>query len=1319
MKKFTKFCLMLAIFIIAGNWAYAAQVTVTVGTGTNVAYSAPITPFGTNWEDGQNQMLFTVLELNIAGIGAGDITEIGWDVVSTGGAMNGFNIEMKTTSATSATSFESGFINVYSTAYTPVEGWNVFTLTTPFNWDGTSNLLVKVCFDNTSYTSNSTVHYTSGSYADMNAYSYSDGTSGCSDPYQGTTNRPNTRITGEEFTGMLPPGVPTNPSPVDGETSVAITGDLTWDFGSDTDTYDLWYGPAGSMIQVVTGDNAGATGSYSYTADYLITYEWQVIAYNSAKGTTNGPVWTFITKCDVFTAPFSENFDGVTTPALPDCWSKIEITSSGYVQTYANYYYSAPNCVRMRITNQSDKCILITPELSDLTSQLNRITFQGQALTYVQDVIVGTMSDPTDEATFTAYQTITLSKNFYTEYTVNFDANYTLTDKYIAFKDASTYNYRIMTIDDFVYEPMPSCLKPTDLTATNNGITSVDLGWTENNTPPATSWEIEYGDQGFTQGTGTTVIADSNPFHLTGLIIDHDYSFYVRTNCGGGDYSVWTGPFDFSTIDGKATNPDPANNATFVLITAKTFNWDDVIDADNYKIDIGTATGLADIVDGAFCATSDYTYTGADWDYNEDYYWTVTTVYTAKADVTGDEWKFTTECDAVSTFPWTEGFENGGAIPSCWSQEYVNGTHDWVFQDGGSYSHPANAHTGNYNAAFTHDNRGDVTKLVSPALDISGLTDPKLTFWHAQIEWYGDQDELRVYYKTSAAGSWIMIPGAEWTGNITDWTEETFTLPSPSSDYYIAFEGTDDYGYGVVVDDIIVKGTPPGDICQLAIDYGQVDDPAVNDATTYTGDLVWYKVEVPETMDVVFSLCGSEYDTKIAVYGDCGDWDGEFPDDYDLHGAIVYNNDNPVCAQGEYSAQSLTQIQYANSGTYYVLIWGFDGDFGNYLLDIYKQDQVIPALPGWNGLSSYIIPDAKSGLDMDSVFANVKQQLKIIIAENGIYWPGQNINTIGDFNVYEGYKVKWNSLTSLLISGTPVQDKTVSFGPGIHYLPVLSDVPVSLADLLSPLGDDIMFMFDIFNGEIYWPAGGIYTLEWLYPGSAYLFRANNAVTFDFTPLPKNYHHAHTAVTFVNNTGWNDVTRTGDQHIVVLNETALSKLEKGNVVAMFNTNDLCTGMADYNGKPGNLAMVVYGQDPTTKEIDGMIPQEYMKFMVYRDGEIIEMTPVYDRNMPNFDGLFALNGLSIINDLKMGPLSVEEELVSGISISPNPSTGVFNIDLKGIENTLEITVINSHGQLVYKTEINGSQQLDLSSQPNGVYFIRLVNSTMVKIVKIVKR
>jgi len=93
------------------------------------------------------------------------------------------------------------------------------------------------------------------------------------------------------------PGEPTNPSPADDATNVAISGNLTWDFGADTDTYDLWFGEAGSMTEVVSGAVAGASGSYAYSGLSNITeYEWQVIAYNAAKLTTNGPIWSFTTE---------------------------------------------------------------------------------------------------------------------------------------------------------------------------------------------------------------------------------------------------------------------------------------------------------------------------------------------------------------------------------------------------------------------------------------------------------------------------------------------------------------------------------------------------------------------------------------------------------------------------------------------------------------------------------------------------------------------------------------------------------------------------------------------------------------------------------------------------------------------------------------------------------------------------------------------------------------------------------------------------------------------------------------------------------------
>ncbi len=182
---------------------------------------------------------------------------------------------------------------------------------------------------------------------------------------------------------------------------------------------------------------------------------------------------------------------------------------------------------------------------------------------------------------------------------------------------------------------------------------------------------------------------------------------------------------------------------------------------------------------------------------------------------------FTTACSATTTFPIVEGFE-GGVLPGCWSIENVTGSEDWIYQNGGHYGHPAAAYKGSYNALFYHASSSSpaVTRLVSPPLDLSGATTPYLTFYHAQASWYGDQDELRVYYKTSLGGTWTLLPGAEWTGDIPDWQSEVFMLPNPSGDYYIAFEATGAYGYGVALDNVQIGYAAPVPLSDWAIYIG-------------------------------------------------------------------------------------------------------------------------------------------------------------------------------------------------------------------------------------------------------------------------------------------------------------------------------------------------------------------------------------------------------------------------------------------------------------------------------------------------------------------
>ncbi len=169
------------------------------------------------------------------------------------------------------------------------------------------------------------------------------------------------------------------------------------------------------------------------------------------------------------------------------------------------------------------------------------------------------------------------------------------------------------------------------------------------------------------------------------------------------------------------------------------------------------------------------------------------------------EKSFTTTCTANSVFPWTNGFENNGLIPNCWSQEYTAGDNvDWVFRTGSSSGVPATAHTGIYNAALKDsDTPDDKTMLILPVMDFSGISSANISFWHMQANLFSYQDKLRVIYKNSAISEWSEL--AAFNSAITAWTMESLSLPNLSSDYYIAFEGNVKNGRGVVIDDITIS----------------------------------------------------------------------------------------------------------------------------------------------------------------------------------------------------------------------------------------------------------------------------------------------------------------------------------------------------------------------------------------------------------------------------------------------------------------------------------------------------------------------------------
>ncbi len=101
--------------------------------------------------------------------------------------------------------------------------------------------------------------------------------------------------------------------------------------------------------------------------------------------------------------------------------------------------------------------------------------------------------------------------------------------------------------------------------------TSASISWTAGG---ASNWNLEYGSQGFTPGSGTFVYNVSNPYTVSGLTPGTTYDFYVRDSCGVGHVSLWTGPHTFTTLSVTLPCPSPSSlGATNITQTSATLSW--------------------------------------------------------------------------------------------------------------------------------------------------------------------------------------------------------------------------------------------------------------------------------------------------------------------------------------------------------------------------------------------------------------------------------------------------------------------------------------------------------------------------------------------------------------------------------------------------------------------------------------------------------------------------------------------------------------------------------------------------------------------------
>ncbi len=277
-------------------------------------------------------------------------------------------------------------------------------------------------------------------------------------------------------------------------------------------------------------------------------------------------VMTCVDPCTIIAAPYTESFDGSSTPA---CWSQSATTGGPWAFSTGSGVNTVTCSGPSDHTGNSGRfawmdhsggdagVILEMPmiNVSALTVPYLEMYYWmcGVGYTPINPLYIETF----DGTNWTVFDSIVQGTSGWELFGFDLSTAVYNTNKVkVRFRTESGGSgsdfYGDPVIDDVSIIEAPSCIPPSSLGATNVGTTTADLFWS---TGGAANWNVEYGSVGFALGSGTRMAVTNDTLALTGLSASSTYDFYVQDSCGVGDVSSWSGPYTFVTLCGVIVPP--------------------------------------------------------------------------------------------------------------------------------------------------------------------------------------------------------------------------------------------------------------------------------------------------------------------------------------------------------------------------------------------------------------------------------------------------------------------------------------------------------------------------------------------------------------------------------------------------------------------------------------------------------------------------------------------------------------------------------------------------------------------------------------------
>ncbi len=380
----------------------------------------------------------------------------------------------------------------------------------------------------------------------------------------------------------------------------------------------------------------------------------------------------------------------------------------------------------------------------------------------------------------------------------------------------------------------------------------------------------------------------------------------------------------------------------------------------------------------------------------------------------------------------------------------------------------------------------------------------------------------------------------------------------------------------------------------------------------------------------------------------------------------------------------------------------------------------IPIDQGWNIISSVCILDSVSMPDAFSMISSeivqVKNLVDVYVPELGHY------NTIGNWNMAEGYMVKSNSDQMLHIAqqiSVPLP-YAIQLNTGWNIISFPIDGEADPADVFAGIANNVIQVKNLVGAYV--PAFGSNGMGMMRVTQGYQVKMSapdvlwiDASMLSMRPeiiedemdlIPEHYSiekplSNRTSVMLIQDPGNNSLIQLGDE------------------IGLFNQDGLLVGSAVYKNEHVNLLM--YGNDVTAEGQSGLLDGE--NFIVKLWQKDTEQEIEIELDFIQGDASFEVNGLAVasfksddnIETVNTGIESISNSLE--MKLIPNPASEQLNIHLNKLSQlnanqSIRLELFGIDGKqiaLVYEGKAKENQmiQYNVSSLNSGVYILKLTN------------